>query len=85
MKPWKEIGRYGTVGLELILSIVLGFLAGRWLDAKLGTTWCSVVGFIIGVYAGFRSLFVAARKMTRDIERAEQREREEHRPPREDP
>ena len=40
----QDPGGYGTVGLEVVLSIVFGVLAGRWLDGKLGTEpWIMIV------------------------------------------
>jgi F0F1-type ATP synthase assembly protein I len=73
MKPsaWKAYGRYGTVGLELILSMIVGYLVGRWVDRHLGTTWVVWVGSAAGIYAGFRAMFKAAKQMQRDAERAD--------------
>jgi F0F1-type ATP synthase assembly protein I len=79
MKPraWKAYGRYGTVGLELVLSIVVGYLVGHWLDIKLGTgAWLSWIGGIAGVYAGFRALFKAAKQMQHEAEEADRSEDE---------
>ncbi len=70
-KPWKDIGRYGTVGIELVISMMAGFFLGQYLDKKFGTSWISIVGLGLGVYAGFRQLWRTAQKMTRDAERAE--------------
>jgi hypothetical protein len=79
VKPWKEYGRYGSVGIELVLSIMLGWYAGHWLDGRIagGHGWLTALGFVFGVYAGFRALFAAAAHMQKDIERAERRERGE--------
>jgi hypothetical protein len=76
-KPWKEYGRYGSVGIELVASIMLGYYGGHWLDAKIagGHGYLSAVGFLIGVYAGFRVLFLTAKQIERDVERAERRDR----------
>ena len=53
-----------TVGMELVLSIALGFLGGRWLDAKLGTEpWLLVVGCVCGLIAGVRFLWRARQRM----------------------
>jgi len=72
----KGLGDYGTVGLELVLSILFGFFAGRWLDTKLGTNgWLTVIGFGLGVVAGFRALYRAAVKMRKETEAEDERER----------
>lgn len=70
-KGLKSYGRYGAVGFELLASIAIGYYLGRWLDGKFGTHWIAFVGFLLGCYAGFRALFVAASQMQRDIEREE--------------
>ena len=75
-KPWKQYGRYGSLGIELILSMAVGYYVGRWADGRLGSTpWLSLLGFLIGIYAGFRQIFRAAKRMTADAEREEQEER----------
>jgi len=78
-KPWKDYGRYGSVGIELVLSMMLGYWGGHWLDGKVGggRGWLTATGSFVGVYAGFHALFSAAKHMTADIERAERRERGE--------
>ncbi len=69
--PWKSVGRYGTVGIELVLSVLIGLFGGQYLDVRFGTKWIWMVGFITGIYAGFRGLLKTAAKMSRDIEEAE--------------
>jgi ATP synthase protein I len=65
-KQLKAFGRIGALGIELALSTVIGMLGGRWLDSKLSTEpWLTLVGLILGVVAGFRSLYMAARKQSR--------------------
>ena len=81
----RGLGDYGTVGLDLVLSILLGFFGGRWLDGKLGAHgWLTVLGFLLGVIAGFRSLYRAAVKMRKETEAEDERERRERRERHED-
>ena len=62
-KQLKAFARFGALGIELALSTVIGLLAGLWLDGKLSTSpYLTVVGLLLGVIAGFRSLYLAARK-----------------------
>jgi ATP synthase protein I len=76
-QDWKGVGRHGTVGLELVLSLLVGLLAGRWLDGKLGTSpWLTVIGVAYGVAAAVRALYRAARQATREAEELERAERE---------
>ena len=54
--------RFASAGLELALAIVVGYFAGRWLDARLGTTpYLAYLGLLLGIFAGFRNLFMLAR------------------------
>lgn len=78
-RPWKAYGRYGTVGLELVLSILIGVLGGRWLDDRYGggRGWITILGLVVGVYAGFRQVFRAAKQMQRESDRADREEAEE--------
>jgi ATP synthase protein I len=72
----KGLSDYGTVGLDLVLSIVFGFFAGRWLDGKFSThPWLTLIGFMFGVIAGFRGLYRAALKMRKETEAQDERER----------
>jgi hypothetical protein len=41
-----------AVGVAMFLPAV----AGRWLDARLGTTWLGLGGLVVGVGAGLASL-----------------------------
>jgi ATP synthase protein I len=51
------------VGIEFALSTVIGMLGGRWLDEKLHSDpWLMLVGLLLGVVAGFRSLIRTARR-----------------------
>lgn len=77
MRGLQSYGRYGSVGLELVLSMAVGYYGGLWVDRKLGTRWFALVGFLLGIYAGFRALWKAAKTMERDIEHDEALERGE--------
>ncbi len=70
-KGMKALGRYGSLGLELLIAMAVGYYGGGWLDKKLGTHWIAAVGFLLGCYAGFRAMFKAAQRMQRDIENDE--------------
>jgi F0F1-type ATP synthase assembly protein I len=75
---WKTAYRYGNVGLDLVLSIVVGFLLGRWVDRHFleGHGYGTVIGTIIGVYAGFRSLYKVSKQAQRQAEAEDRRERD---------
>lgn len=72
------MGRYGTVGLEVVLSVIVGLVVGRLLDQRLGTGgWLTLLGVVYGVAAGVRALYRAAQRATREAEELDRREREE--------
>ncbi len=67
-KQIKTFARVGALGIELAASTVIGLFGGRWLDGKLGTEpWLSIVGLILGVVAGFRSLYQTAKSENRKL------------------
>lgn len=77
-QDWKGIGRYGTVGLEVVLSPMVGLFLGRLLDRHFGTGgWLTALGVAYGVAAGVRALYRAAQQATREAEELDRREREE--------
>ena len=54
------------LGLTMVLSILIGLVAGQWLDAKLGTSpWALIVLLLIGIAAG---IFGVVRLVSRSIE-----------------
>ena len=69
-KPWVDIGRYGGVGIELVLTILILGGVGHWLDTRYwgASGWGSGVGFLLGVAVGFRNLMRTAAHMQRDGE-----------------
>jgi ATP synthase protein I len=78
-KPWKAYGRYGSVGIELVLSILIGLWLGRKGDAHFGTApWLTLLGLVAGAYAGFRALFATTKRMEADVDRAERAERDRY-------
>jgi ATP synthase protein I len=76
-QEWKGVGRYGTVGLELVLSVIVGLLGGQFLDRHFHTTpWLTLIGLGYGIAAGIRGLYRAAARATREAEELDRRERE---------
>ncbi len=73
---WKGLGTYGTVGLEFVLSFLLGLWLGHQGDRWLSTTpWLALVGSGFGLAAGFRAIWQAAQRANQDAEREEREER----------
>lgn len=69
---YKAVGSWGTLGLEIVLSIMFGFFGGRWLDGKLGTDpYLGLLGFFFGLGAAGKSLLRTMKEMKAVTEREE--------------
>ena len=67
-KLYKKVFRYSAIGLEMGLSVAIGVVLGYFLDHYFGTQpWLTLIFLLIGVVAGFRSLF----RLMKDIEKRE--------------
>jgi hypothetical protein len=77
-KPYNELGRYGSVGIDLVVAVLLLGAIGHWLDGRyLGHyDYGMLAGGLLGVAVGVRNLIRAGQRMQRDIERAEAKDPE---------
>ena len=65
------------MGLEVGLSVVVGFLIGTWLDKWLGTSpWFLIIFGIAGIIAGYRGMFRMVKRMQSDTETGQNNESE---------
>lgn len=80
--PLRDAGAI-SIGIELVVSVIIGLSAGAWLDRRFGTSpWLTLVGIMVGSAAGFRSLLqytkrAAAREEREDREQESKKAREE--------
>ncbi len=73
---FRELGRYSALGLELAISVVIGLAFGYYLDKWLGTSpWMTVIWLGIGFAAGVRSLYRAALRSGKELEKEEEEKR----------
>jgi ATP synthase protein I len=78
---FRELGKYSALGLEMALSVVIGMGIGYYLDRWLGTgPWLMVVWIGLGFAAGVRSLYRAAVRSGKDLERLERDEERRRKP-----
>jgi ATP synthase protein I len=71
----KDLGTYGTVGLEFGLSVLVGLFGGQWLDRKFHTDpWLTFIGMGFGTAAGVRTLWRAAEKSRKELEAQDHRD-----------
>ena len=76
-QDWKALGSYGTLGMEVALSVVVGLFGGQWLDKRFQTGgWLTWIGFAYGLAAAGRAIYRAVQKSNREAEELERREQE---------
>lgn len=58
--PVKDYLDASALGIELVVSVLIGAGAGYWLDKRLKTfPWFTVIGVALGAAAGFLSAYRA--------------------------
>jgi ATP synthase protein I len=63
---FRGVGVAAALSAQLIVSVVLGFLLGRWLDGMFHTgPWLTIVGVLVGIVAGFVGLFQLSRVLSK--------------------
>ena len=70
----KDIGRYSSVGMDLVASVLVGLLIGYFIDKKVPkvSPWGTVVFVFLGFFAGIKRLLaLALRKNNKDGENGE--------------
>jgi ATP synthase protein I len=61
-KQLELAARFLSAGIELAVTVVVGYFGGRWADGALNTApYLSFLGLILGIAAGFRALFKLAK------------------------
>lgn len=55
---------FGSIGLQVALSIFIGYGIGRYLDERFDTDpWFTIIFFILGVAAAGRNIGLAIKKL----------------------
>ena len=58
MGRWRAALRLVGVGWYIAICIVLGLVAGRWLDTKLDTRLLWIVGLVFGIFIAFYGVYL---------------------------
>ncbi len=67
---YKRVMRYSAVGLEMGFSVAIGVVIGYYLDRYFHSgPWLTLIFLILGVVAGFRSLFSLMKDLDKDERR----------------
>jgi F0F1-type ATP synthase assembly protein I len=71
----RMLGVLSTVGLTMVFATVIGLFVGLKLDKWFGTSpWLTALFLLIGIVAGFRNLFVYARKSQKTLDDEKKRD-----------
>ncbi|MEO7327792.1 MAG: AtpZ/AtpI family protein [Minicystis sp.] len=71
-KEYKALGTFGTLGLEIALSVLFGAYGGYWLDGKAHTAPALlIVGFLFGCGAAGKAIHRSLQEMKRESAREE--------------
>ena len=57
MGRWRAALRLVGVGWDVAACIVLGIVAGHWLDSKLDTSLLLIIGLIFGIFIAFYGVY----------------------------
>ena len=61
-KSLNNFARYSGIGVQIAVPVILGILAGKWLDnhfqtkQPLFTAFLAILGVVIGLYIVFRDI-----------------------------
>lgn len=61
---FKMLTLISQFGINIIVPVFACFFVGLWIDKKFGTNYWMIILFFVGAFAGFRNVFVLAKKMT---------------------
>ena len=60
---YKALTFFSQFTINMLVPIFMCSAAGWGLDKWLGTSWCFIILFFIGALAGFRNVFLLARRV----------------------
>ena len=63
---WNALILLFQFGINMLVPIFLCSFAGLFIDEKFGTNFWFVLLFFVGALAGFRNVFILARKIYED-------------------
>lgn len=67
--PWFKALQHASLGIQMALAVVVGYLVGHWLDGQLDTApYMMILWVVIGVTTGMRDLYRAAKRAARDMD-----------------
>ena len=73
-KTFQTLALVTQLGLTMVVSIGMTSALGIWLDKRFGTSWITVVMFVMGTAAGVQSVWRMIKKIYSDEEHDNERE-----------
>lgn len=65
---WRTVGTTGFVGIQILLALWLGRLAGGYVDSKLGSApWFTWVGTVMGMGVSIQLLVLVVRQYKKSL------------------
>ena len=65
--PWEGFGDAGTMGIEMVVSVLLFAGIGFWLDGRFGTApILTIIGGVLGLAAGLYRVYMLIVKKPED-------------------
>ncbi len=63
LRELREFAYYGSIGMSVAFSIVIGLGIGVWLDGEFDTNpWLTLIFIGLGIAAGYRNIWLAIKK-----------------------
>lgn len=72
-KTFQTLALVTQLGLTMVVSIGMASALGIWLDRRFGTSWITIVMFVLGVVAGVQSVWRMIKKIYVDGEQDKER------------
>lgn len=63
---YRSLALITQFGINMLVPIFLCSFLGIWLDEKCGTSYLAIVFFFVGALAGFRNIYIQAKRIYDD-------------------
>lgn len=75
---YRSLALITQFGINMLVPIFLCVMAGIWLGRKFSVEWITIPFFAVGALAGFRNIFIMAKKIyaNEDTDRSDKEERD---------
>lgn len=67
-KVYQSLAMITQFGLNMIVPVCMMSAVGVWLDKRLGTSWITILFFVVGAVAGGQNVYRMAMRMCRGEE-----------------